>query len=122
MALLGPDEQPQSKPPVWLQQFIPIILTAALTWGGSYFTMQMGQAVRAALTDQKLEALAGQVSELKSVLQDGTRSRYTSEMATADRGVMMAQIITNTNALAALADQVATLREFKAATEARIHP
>ncbi len=117
--LLGPDEPAQSKLPAWLQQFIPIILTAGLTWGGSYFTMQMGQAVRAALTDQKLEALAGQVAELKSVLQDGTRSRYTSEMATADRASMNSIVASLLATDAELTRQVGVLREFRAAAEAR---
>lgn len=109
-----------SRLPSWLTSFLPIFLTAALTWGGSYLTTTQGQAVHSALTDQKIQSLTDQISEMKTILQDGVKSRYTADMAASDRAAsanLISSILTVNNDQSR---EIATLREFKAWVEATL--
>ena len=91
-----------------------------MTWGGSYLTTTQGQAVHSALTDQKIQVLTEQISEMKTILQDGVKSRYTADMAASDRASsanLISSILTVNNDQSR---EIATLREFKARVEATL--
>lgn len=76
------------KMPEWISQFIPIAVTAALTWVGSYYATQQGQAVQNAVTAARLDRLQETVEELRKAFADGMPYRYTTQDANRDRAAM----------------------------------
>lgn len=74
--------------PEWVSQFLPIVITAALTWVGSYYATQQGQAVQNAVTTARLDRLQETVEELRKTISDGMLYRYTSQDASRDRATL----------------------------------
>lgn len=119
-------EPSTKKLPDWLANFIPIFVTAALTWVGSYLTNQQSQAVRNERIDNQILQIKEAVESLRGSINDGTRQRYTNDDASRDRASLMAAVAAESRrndsqdaTLTRMSDNQQRLLIFMAASEGR---
>jgi len=114
--------------PEWVSNFIPIAITASLTWVGSYFTNQQSQAVRNERIDNQIGQIKSWIDDMKRSMEESTRYRYTGDDAKRDQLIIMESLAMQSRrndaqdtSIAKLTENQQRLLVFMAAAESAKH-